>query len=74
MLDGRVRILKRLEAEFYEETPESRSSSRGLAESSIVGVTFDRYNAELLKLELQDKTYFVPRAVLRAALNLKETT
>lgn len=70
-LDGNIRHRQRLDADVYEETPESLSSPRGLGETSVVSTTWMRHDDELLLLELDGKRYYVPRAVLIAVMKLR---
>jgi hypothetical protein len=73
-LDANVRHIVHLEADFYEETPEVRSSPRGIAEASIASVEFwEGPTTDTLTMKLDGAIYYVPFAALEAALGLRDS-
>ena len=64
-LEARIERRRYLVVEFYEETPESLTSPRGLGETSVVHVRADGHDENLVRIELAGTAYFVPRKVLK---------
>jgi hypothetical protein len=68
-----IRRISRLEVEFYQETPGSISSPRGLSDTSICTVLVEPGpESHLIRIALGDESYYIPRDVLVAMAELAE--